>query len=136
MWQDNPVDRVLVDAPCMGTGVFRRKVDARWKKSPSQLTALQSLQRRLLISAIAALRPGGRLLYSTCSLEPEENEENIAWLTSSYPEMTLVPLERAHLPLAIDGSGGMVTFTTASGLGDGFFIALLQKELKGLKAKS
>jgi len=136
MWQDNPVDRVLVDAPCMGTGVFRRKVDARWKKSPSQLTALQSLQRRLLISAIAALRPGGRLLYSTCSLEPEENEENIAWLTRSYPEMTLVPLERAHLPLAIDGSGGMVTFTTASGLGDGFFIALLQKELKGLKAKS
>jgi 16S rRNA (cytosine967-C5)-methyltransferase len=66
--------RVLVDAPCSGTGVLRRRPDLRWHKSPEEIAALPPLQLSILQGAAAAVIPGGVLLYSTCSLEPEENE--------------------------------------------------------------
>ena len=68
-------DGVLVDAPCSNTGVLRRRVEARWRLTPADLTSLATLQRSLLERALPLLRPGGRLVYSTCSLEPEENED-------------------------------------------------------------
>ena len=76
-----PADLVLLDAPCLGTGTLRRRPDSKWNKTPQQLKQLVGLQRELLESAASLVCSGGVLVYSTCSLEPEENENQIAlWL--------------------------------------------------------
>ena len=72
-----PVDAVLVDAPCTGTGTFRRHPDARWRLKVSDLAVMSALQRAILRSAATLVRPGGLLVYSTCSLEPEENDGQV-----------------------------------------------------------
>jgi 16S rRNA (cytosine967-C5)-methyltransferase len=72
-WMRGVFDRVLLDAPCSGLGVLRRRPDARWRKSEQAVRALTVLQRALLQGALDCLKPGGRLIYSTCTLEPEEN---------------------------------------------------------------
>jgi 16S rRNA (cytosine967-C5)-methyltransferase len=72
-----PVDAVLVDAPCTGTGTFRRHPDARWRLRPADISVMASLQASLIRSAASVVVRGGLLVYSTCSLEPEENEEQI-----------------------------------------------------------
>src|SRR5690606_2602894 len=71
-------DAVLIDVPCSNTGVLRHRVDAKWRLKPSDLEALPRLQLALLRRAAACVRPGGRMVYSTCSLEAEENEDVIA----------------------------------------------------------
>ncbi|HPG28576.1 MAG TPA: RsmB/NOP family class I SAM-dependent RNA methyltransferase, partial [Myxococcota bacterium] len=68
-------DRVLVDAPCSGLGALRRNPDARWRLRAEDLPALAKVQRQLLESTAAVLRPGGSLVYSTCTVTPEENEQ-------------------------------------------------------------
>jgi 16S rRNA (cytosine967-C5)-methyltransferase len=73
-------DRILVDAPCSNTGVMRRRVDLRWRLRPEELDRLKVTQLELLQRAAALLKPGGTLVYSTCSLEPEENQEVVAQL--------------------------------------------------------
>jgi 16S rRNA (cytosine967-C5)-methyltransferase len=73
-----PFDRVLLDAPCSNTGVMRRRVDLRWRIRPEEIQRLQSAQADLLRQGAAMLRPGGKLVYSTCSLEPEENQAVVA----------------------------------------------------------
>jgi len=70
-------DRVLVDAPCSGTGVLAKRADARWQRRPEDIDTLAVLQRELLDAAARLVRPGGLLVYSTCSLEPEENEAQV-----------------------------------------------------------
>lgn len=72
--KDGPFDRILIDAPCSGLGSLRRNPDARWRLRPEDLTELASVQRQILESAAAVLRPGGSLVYSTCTVTPEENE--------------------------------------------------------------
>ena len=90
-------DRILVDAPCSNTGVMRRRVDLRWRIQPAEITRLQNTQFALLEKAAALLKPGGILVYSTCSLEPEENHEVMARFTSRQPgfqclgEQELIP---------------------------------------------
>jgi 16S rRNA (cytosine967-C5)-methyltransferase len=71
-------DRILVDAPCSGTGTLARHPEIRWRLQPEQLKEFHTLQTALLKSALERLAPGGRLVYSTCSMEPEENEEVVA----------------------------------------------------------
>lgn len=78
-------DRVLVDAPCSNTGVLRRRVEARWRLGPDDLSALARVQRDLLARAFSLLAPGGLLVYSTCSLEAEENEEVVAAFAAHEP---------------------------------------------------
>ncbi len=75
-------DVVLLDAPCLGTGTLRRRPDAKWRKTPAMLSELVALQRELLDAAATLVRPGGSLVYSTCSLEPEENAEQARAFTS------------------------------------------------------
>lgn len=78
-------DRVLLDAPCSGEGLFSAADPATWRRwSPSQVRKLASLQRRLFASAFAALRPGGTLVYSTCTLAPEEDELVVDWALTEY----------------------------------------------------
>jgi 16S rRNA (cytosine967-C5)-methyltransferase len=81
-------DRVLVDAPCSNTGVLARRPEARWRVGDAPLRALVELQRELLASAALAVRPGGVLVHSTCSLEPEENGEQISAFLASAPQWT------------------------------------------------
>ena len=94
-----PVDAVLIDAPCTGTGTFRRHPDARWRLRVSDLAVMAALQTSLLRAAATVVSPGGLLIYSTCSLEPEENEEqverflaeNAGWQLEAPPVGTVPP---------------------------------------------
>ena len=98
-------DRVLVDAPCSNTGVMRRRVDLRWRIQPEEIPRLQDIQRDLLQQAAAKLKPGGVLVYSTCSLELEENYEVVKEFLSGHTEFKLVS-ERELLPFVdnVDGA--------------------------------
>jgi 16S rRNA (cytosine967-C5)-methyltransferase len=106
-------DRVLIDAPCSNTGVLRRRVDLRWRIQPAELDRLRKLQLALLRRAAARVKPGGILVYSTCSLEPEENEnviqEFLAETNPFRPES-----ERQLLPFADSVDGAYVARLNAS----------------------
>lgn len=98
-------DAILLDVPCSNTGVMRRRVDVRWRLQPADLQAQAVAQRRILEHAIPCLKPGGRLVYSTCSIEPEENEDLIAAVAAAHPELR-VGESRSALPQrdATDGA--------------------------------
>ncbi len=100
-----PADRVLLDAPCSNTGVMRRRVDLRWRIRAEEITRLRDTQLELLRSAAARLKPGGVLVYSTCSLEPEENAALIRDFLKESPPLRL-ERERALTPWenAVDGT--------------------------------
>ncbi len=83
-------DAVLADVPCSNTGVLQRRVDARWRLSPKELSHLVSTQLSIAEHAMQAVRPGGRFVYSTCSIEPEENEETVRHLLANHPGWSLV----------------------------------------------
>jgi 16S rRNA (cytosine967-C5)-methyltransferase len=97
-------DRILVDAPCSNTGVLRRRVDLRWRIQPTELERLRATQLDLLQKSAARLKPGGTLVYSTCSLEPEENTELVKQFLAAQPGFKL-ERERQLLPFA-DGVDG------------------------------
>lgn len=82
-------DRILVDAPCSGTGTLARNPEIKWRLEPSKLSELHDLQVRLLRNALALLAPGGLLVYATCSLEPEENEEVVCEVLGRMPERVM-----------------------------------------------
>jgi 16S rRNA (cytosine967-C5)-methyltransferase len=84
-------DRVLVDAPCTGLGVLRRRPDARWRVQPADVSRLAGLQRRLLAAAVPLVRPGGLLAYSVCTLTTEETRVVDGWLARRYPAMAPAP---------------------------------------------
>ena len=88
-----PFDRILVDAPCSNTGVMRRRIDVRWRLRPGDLTRMPDEQFAITRSAISLLKPGGVLVYSTCSLETEENEQLVARVLDQFPEMRLTDQE-------------------------------------------
>jgi len=98
-------DRILLDAPCSNTGVMRRRVDLRWRIREPELTRLRETQRQLLERAVPLLKPGGTLVYSTCSLEPEENSGLIRDFLGGHPAMQLQK-ERALTPWenGVDGA--------------------------------
>lgn len=95
-------DKILVDAPCSNTGVLRRRPDARWNWSPERLSSLVRIQESILDAATLRLKPGGLLVYSTCSNEPEENSAQVESFLSRHPDFTLVatreetPLDAGH----------------------------------------
>ena len=97
-------DRILIDAPCSNTGVMRRRVDLRWRISEAEISRLQKTQLELLNQALPKLKPGGFIVYSTCSLEPEENSETVKQFLTAHQNFTLES-ERQLLPLA-DGVDG------------------------------
>ena len=91
------LDAVLLDAPCSSTGTIRRHPDVPWLKQPSDIAALAALQRRLVTRAAALIRPGGILVYCTCSLEPEEGERAIAELLARDASVRRVPIMASEL---------------------------------------
>ncbi|MDB6112743.1 MAG: hypothetical protein JWR69_4493 [Pedosphaera sp.] len=106
-------DRVLVDAPCSNTGVMRRRVDLRWRIRPEEIERLRTTQLELLRHAAAHLKPGGTLVYSTCSLEPEENEAVVNDFLSAQAGFTLAS-QRQLLPFADGVDGAFVARLTRS----------------------
>jgi 16S rRNA (cytosine967-C5)-methyltransferase len=103
-----PFDRVLVDAPCSNTGVMRRRVDVRWRLRPGDLTRMPDEQFEITRSAISLLKPGGVLVYSTCSLEPEENEQLVERLLNKFPQLRLAD-EKFCLPFRDHFDGAFAT---------------------------
>ena len=120
-------DKILVDAPCSGEGMFRREPEMvkDWiNKGPSYYAPLQ---KKILSAAAAMLKPGGLLLYSTCTFSPEENEDNIRFLLEQFPEFSLKPLEQ--FPGAFPGIDlpGVLRLFPHRIQGEGHFLALLKK---------
>jgi len=122
-------DYALLDAPCSGTGSLRRQADARWKKTPEQLRELAVLQRELLEAAARAIKPDGLLLYCTCSLEPEEDEDVVNAFLADHPEWTLLPAWEKHkqLPEDTHDPAGYVRLLPQRHSTDGFFAAKMVK---------
>lgn len=103
-----PFDAVLLDAPCLGTGTLRRHPDILWTKKPGDLAQLTALQAKLIDGAVNLLRPGGTLVYCTCSIEPEEGEAQIAALLRRNPDVERWPIEA-------DEVGGVTEILNAQG---------------------
>lgn len=121
-------DRVLVDAPCSGTGTWRRNPDARWRALGAGLDNLLPLQARILASAARLVRPGGRLVYATCSLLVEENEAQVAAFLAAHPGFHVVPLRAAAPELTVSAHSDYLSLTPARHDTDGFFAAVMQRE--------
>jgi 16S rRNA (cytosine967-C5)-methyltransferase len=120
------VDAVLVDVPCTGTGTFRRHPDARWRLRVSDLAVLPAVQRSILRAAADAVRPGGLLVYSTCSLETEENDAQIESFLSDSPEWRLEPPPEGAVPAAVLDAGRLRVLPQRHGT-DGAFAARLRR---------
>jgi len=122
-------DRVLVDAPCSGLGTLRRNADLRWRVAPGDPAELAATQRALLAAAARALRPGGVLVYSTCTLTPEENEDVVASFLADTPGFRRAAPDAAPAcvrPL-LGPDGALRTFPHRHGT-DGFFAARLERD--------
>ena len=123
------IDRVLVDAPCTGLGTLRRNPDLKWRQSPRALEELQAKQAAILASAARLVKPGGRLVYATCSLLEAENEAIAADFEAAHPEFKALPaaeaLARAHVaaPEALVEGPRLRLWPQRHGT-DGFFAAL------------
>jgi 16S rRNA (cytosine967-C5)-methyltransferase len=121
-------DRVLVDAPCTGIGTWRRNPDARLRLRPADLAELLPKQASILEQAARLVRSGGRLVYATCSLLPEENEAQVDAFLAAHAEFALVPLARAwELPGPPPGAGPYLSLTPRMHDTDGFFAAVLER---------
>lgn len=120
-----PVDMVLLDAPCLGTGTFARHPDARWRVTRDALKRISAQQTVMLEAAAASVRPGGWLVYATCSLEPEENEEQVLALLSRHPELSRDPGTGVPSEL-LSPDGDLVLLPQQHGM-DGAYAARLRK---------
>ncbi|RBW67507.1 16S rRNA (cytosine(967)-C(5))-methyltransferase RsmB [Bacillus taeanensis] len=125
-------DKILVDAPCTGFGVIHRKPDIKWSKQEEDIAAIQSVQLEILEAASSLLKPGGMLVYSTCTIEKEENEEVIKQFVQSHPEFTFDSMLTERLPAQllpyINKQNGYVQILPHYFNSDGFFIACIKKQ--------
>jgi 16S rRNA (cytosine967-C5)-methyltransferase len=112
------LDSALVDAPCSGLGALRRRPDARWRIGPADVERLSRLQRELLDAAIGALRPGGTLVYSVCTMTLAETIAIDDWLAGAHPH--LLALERPGAPWTPHGRGALLLPQTAAT--DGMYV--------------
>ncbi|HTU99936.1 MAG TPA: transcription antitermination factor NusB [Luteitalea sp.] len=126
------IDTLLIDAPCSGLGTLRREPDLRWRRTPGDQAAQVTLQRALVEEGLRVLAPGGRLIYATCSSEPEENEDLVAAVLAAHPDWQLLDLRTVALPASmaplVSAHGWLRTWPYLHGL-DAFFAAVLQRRL-------
>jgi 16S rRNA (cytosine967-C5)-methyltransferase len=122
------IDRVLVDAPCTGFGTLRRNPDLKWRQTPTAVAELAAKQARLLAAAARLLKPGGRLVYATCSVLPAENEAIVTAFLDAHPEFVLgdANAELARAGIALD-AGPMLRLSPHRHGCDGFFAAILER---------
>ncbi|HYV98747.1 MAG TPA: 16S rRNA (cytosine(967)-C(5))-methyltransferase RsmB [Gemmatimonadaceae bacterium] len=120
------VDAVLLDAPCSGTGTFRRHPDARWRLKASDISVMASTQRSLLDAAANVVKPGGLLVYSTCSLEPEENDQPVDLFLATHPQFVLEPPPAGAVPSEVLDNGRLRVLPHRHGA-DGSFAVRLRR---------
>jgi 16S rRNA (cytosine967-C5)-methyltransferase len=124
-------DRVLVDAPCTGTGTWRRNPDGRFRTGPRDLAELLPKQAEILGIGAGLVRPGGQLVYATCSLLAEENEDQVAAFLAANPAFAVVPLAKAWAAAGLPGEapcpGPYMALSPAAHGTDGFFAAVLRR---------
>lgn len=128
-YEPESFDRILLDAPCSGFGVIRRKPDLKWTKKEEDIAAISALQAALLDAVAGLLKPGGVLVYSTCTLEREENEDQVRGFLARHPEFSPDATAADRLP-ALRSSfvqPGMLRIFPHDFGSDGFFIAALRK---------
>ncbi len=118
-------DRVMLDAPCTSDGTIAKNPELRWRLREKNIPKVVQLQRELIESAWRLLKPGGRLLYSTCSMLPEENEEVVKWFLKEHRNAKLVPLSGPYSPGFLEGTMRAWTHRHRT---IGFFYALMEKE--------
>ncbi|MAB12519.1 RsmB/NOP family class I SAM-dependent RNA methyltransferase [Parvibaculum sp.] len=123
-------DLVLVDAPCSGTGAWRRSPDARWRLTTEKLAAYRAAQAEVLERAAPLVKPGGRLVYVTCSLLPSENEDRVAAFLAAHEGFAAEPWTKhwpEDLPRPASLSGIALRLSPATSGTDGFFVAILRR---------
>jgi 16S rRNA (cytosine967-C5)-methyltransferase len=129
-FREGRFDKILIDAPCSGLGVLRRHPDGRWNKSEQMIRERAAVQRQILENCSELLKPGGALVYATCTTEPEENEEVIGDFLAKHPEFSLDD-PRLYLPAAagklVDNRGFFRTFPDEPAV-DGFFGVRMMKK--------
>ena len=129
-----PFDCVVIDAPCSGSGSWRRKPDAKWRLTPKQFAQRIKDQAQVLENGFQLAKAGGTILYITCSVLPEENTEQIATFMSYYKEMRIIHYKEhwervigGDVPASADGSQDTLLLTPARHDTDGFFMAVMRK---------
>ncbi|MEY4265681.1 MAG: hypothetical protein RIS90_216, partial [Pseudomonadota bacterium] len=125
-WDGQPFDAILLDAPCSASGIVRRHPDVPWLRRPTDIAQLAVIQQRLLSALWPALRSGGRLLYSTCSVFREEGEKQIETFLANNTQARLLPSPGHLLPVPAVAVGSVPD--NQRGEHDGFYYALLQKQ--------
>jgi 16S rRNA (cytosine967-C5)-methyltransferase len=132
-WDGGLFERILVDAPCSSTGVIRRHPDIKLLRRPGDLAVFASTQLEMLRAAATMLAPGGRLVYSTCSVLPEENEDVVTRFLAAEPEISAAPMPPGPelAPGAVDRSVGRQLLPGAEAGTDGFYYACLEKTTAG-----
>ena len=127
------VDRVVLDVPCSGTGTWRRNPELRWRLTPELLAALTQLQDELLDRGAASVKPGGQLVYMTCSLLPEECEARADAFLARNPAFARVPWKenwpatQGHPPATLSHQPDYLVLTPATHQTDGFFVAVMNR---------
>ncbi len=119
-WDGEPFDAILADVPCTASGVVRRHPDIRWLRRETDIARTVALQRRIVRALWKTLKPGGHFLYVTCSVFPQEGEEQAQWLQAQFPDAVRLEAPGQLLPLTAGG-------------GDGFFYALFAKQTGVIK---
>ncbi len=124
-------DYVIVDAPCSGLGLVRKKPDIKYNKTKDDITALAKIQRDILTASQKSVKKGGFLLYSTCTVSAEENEKNAKWFAESF-DFELIDIS-TYLPEKYkdEGKGGIVQILTGTDGADGFFISKFRRKQNG-----
>src|SRR5580692_134806 len=132
-WDGQPFDRILVDAPCSSTGVIRRHPDIKLLRRSTDIAPFARTQLQILRAAVQLLAPGGRLVYSTCSLLPQENEQVVAQLLEEEPGLAVAEMPRgtALAPGALERQIGTQLWPGAEAATDGFYYACLEKTTAG-----
>ncbi len=119
-------DRILLDVPCSGTGVLGRRPDARWKRQENDSASLVEIQSKILMNSWQSLKPGGQLVYATCTLEPEENWGVIDQVLANIPDAIIETIEDEKLKPYIDERGALATLPWIHGM-DGMFAVKIRK---------
>ncbi len=128
--QAGSFDRVLVDAPCSGTGAWRRNPDARWHLKPENLESLRLVQEQVLEQGAGLVKLGGRLIYATCSLLPEENAVRVEGFLATHPQFKALPIQEIWkdvLAAPCPTTDTFLTLTPHRNATDGFFVAVLER---------
>ncbi|MEO8509337.1 MAG: RsmB/NOP family class I SAM-dependent RNA methyltransferase, partial [Betaproteobacteria bacterium] len=122
------IDRVLVDAPCTGFGTLRRNPDLKWRQPESAVAELAAKQASILAAAATLVKPGGRLVYATCSVLPEENEDIVAAFLAAHPQFAPgnAAADLARAGIALDTGPTLKLLPHLHGC-DGFFAAVLER---------